>query len=344
MQVSDFDFELPPGQIADRPAEPRDSARLCVYRRDTGEVQHRVFRELGAFLQAGDLLVLNDTRVQPWRLLGRRATGGRVECLILQLDGDVGRGCLRPARKLRPGEPVELEGGALRLLPLRDLGAGRFEFRLQADGPLAEVLERCGRAPLPPYIQRPGDADPAADRARYQTVYARHAGAVAAPTAGLHFTPELLQRLQTAGVELAWVTLHVGEGTFAPLRVDAVEQHRMHAERYQLPVDTAAAVARTRRRGGRVVAVGTTSCRTLETCALPDRTVRAAAGSSDLFLYPGRPFQVVDALITNFHLPRSTLLMLVAAFVGREQILAVYRTAIQAGYRFYSFGDAMLLL
>jgi S-adenosylmethionine:tRNA ribosyltransferase-isomerase len=342
--VSDFDFELPPGLIADRPAEPRDAARLLVCEQATGQVRHGTFRDLPAFLRPADLLVLNDTRVRPWRLWGRRATGGRVECLILELRADRGVGFLRPAARLRIGEVLAMEDGALELVPVRELGGGRFEVELRAEGPVEAVLERCGRAPLPPYIARDGREDPGADREQYQTVFARAPGAVAAPTAGLHFTGALLAEIAAQGVETAWVTLHVGEGTFAPVRVERVEDHRMHAEAYELPAATSAAVARARQRGGRVIAVGTTSCRTLETCATGARLVCAGTGSSDLFLYPGREFQVVDGLITNFHLPRSTLLMLVAAFVGRERILTVYREAVARGYRFYSYGDAMLIV
>ena len=344
VRVTDFDFELPSGSIADRPAEPRDAARLLVHDRDSRATQHAVFAELSCHLRPGDLLVLNDTQVRPWRLLGRRPGGGRFECLILRLSGNLGEGFVKPAKKLRPGVAVPLEDGAIELVPRRALGGGRWEFELRAQGDLAAAVEACGRAPLPPYIPRDGSEDRRRDRERYQTVYAAVPGAVAAPTAGLHFTAAVLQSLAAIGVETARVTLHVGEGTFAPLRVDVVEQHRMHAEDYELPDATAAAVARTRARGGRVVAVGTTSCRTLETCAAPDRLVTAQRGSSELFMYPGRQFQVVDALLTNFHLPQSTLLMLVCAFAGHQETLALYRDAIARGYRFYSFGDAMLLL
>jgi S-adenosylmethionine:tRNA ribosyltransferase-isomerase len=344
VRVADFDYELPEGAIARQPAEPRDSARLLVYDRAARSAQHRVFRELPALLRRGDLLVLNDTRVRPWRLCGRRRSGGRVECLLLQLHGRRGEGFVKPSARLAPGEEVAMEGGAVQLRLLAHTGGGRWTFEVLCDGEPEAVLERCGRAPLPPYIARDGSEDPAVDRARYQTVFARAPGAVAAPTAGLHFTPELLLALAAAGVATATVTLHVGEGTFAPVRAAEVEEHRMHAERYELPAAAAAAVAAARARGGRVVAVGTTSCRVLETCALQGRTVRAGAGESTLFLHPGASFGVVDALITNFHLPQSTLLMLVAAFAGRDEVLRLYRDALLRGYRFYSFGDAMLLV
>jgi S-adenosylmethionine:tRNA ribosyltransferase-isomerase len=324
--------------------EPRDRARLLVHDRRSGRVAHRTVAELPQFLRAGDLLVLNDTRVRPWRLRGRRATGGAVECLLLQLDGTRGQAFVKPSKKLRAGDRLGMEDAAIELLLVEALGGGRWRVELTArEGDVMAALEQVGRAPLPPYIARDGHEDRAADRERYQTVFARVPGAVAAPTAGLHFTPALLLRIQEIGVQIAYVTLHVGEGTFAPLRTEVVEQHRMHAEAYELPPATAAAVAATRARGGRVVAVGTTSCRVLETCARDDRTVTAGAGASSLFLFPGRPLRVVDALLTNFHLPQSTLLMLVAAFAGREEILTVYRDAVERGYRFFSFGDAMLI-
>lgn len=345
MLVSDFDYSLPPERIATRPAEPRDAARLLVHDRATRLDEHRTIADLPQFLRAGDLLVLNDTRVRPWRLRGRRPTGGAVECLLLQFDGARGEAFVKPSKKLRAGDWLDMEGAAIDLLLVEPLGGGRWRVELTArSGDVAGVLERVGRAPLPPYIARDGREDVAADRERYQTVFARVPGAVAAPTAGLHFTPELLARIEALGVQIAYVTLHVGEGTFAPLRTEVVEQHHMHAEAYELPAATAAAVVATRAAGGRVVAVGTTSCRVLETCANEDRTVTAGAGASSLFLYPGRPVRVVDALLTNFHLPQSTLLMLVAAFAGREEVLAVYRDAVERGYRFFSFGDAMLLV
>ncbi len=345
VRVSDFHFELPPERIAERPVEPRDQARLLVHDRRTRGNRHALVADLPDLLRAGDLLVLNDTRVMPWRLRGQRATGGAVECLLVRLEGDAGEALVKPSKKLRAGDVVAMEGGALQLHLREAIGPGRWSVALAArDGSVQQSLERCGRAPLPPYIHRDGGEDVAADRERYQTVFARAPGAIAAPTAGLHFTPALLQALAAHGVETAWVTLHVGEGTFAPLRTDVVEQHRMHAERYELPAATAAAVAAAKSRGSRVVAVGTTSCRTLETCARADGTVAAGAGESSLFLYPGQPFRVVDALLTNFHLPQSTLLMLVAAFAGREEVLAVYREAVARGYRFFSFGDAMLIV
>ena len=324
MLVTDFDFELPPSAIAVQPAEPRDHARLFVHERASRRDEHAHVFDLPRFLRPGDLLVLNDTKVMPWRLRGRRATGGAVECLLVQVDVEAGEAFVKPSNKLRVGERVAMEGGAIELELREALGGGRWRVGLRAaTGTVAAALDRCGRAPLPPYIARDGAEDVQRDRERYQTVYARVPGAIAAPTAGLHFTPGLLQRIAAMGVQLAYVTLHVGEGTFAPMRSDVVEEHRMHSERYELPPATAAAIAATRARGGRVV---------------------AGVGASDLFLRPGSRFQVVDALFTNFHLPKSTLVMLVAAFAGREEVLARYRDAVVRGYRFYSFGDAMLLV
>jgi len=343
--VTDFDFELPPSAIAVQPAEPRDHARLFVHERASRRDEHAHVFDLPRFLRPGDLLVLNDTKVMPWRLRGRRATGGAVECLLVQVEGEAGEAFVKPSNKLRVGELVAMEGGAIELELREALGGGRWRVGLRAaTGTVAAALDRCGRAPLPPYIARDGAEDVQRDRERYQTVYARVPGAIAAPTAGLHFTPGLLQRIAAMGVQLAYVTLHVGEGTFAPMRSDVVEEHRMHSERYELPPATAAAIAATRARGGRVVAVGTTSCRTLETCADGKGGVVPGDGASDLFLRPGSRFQVVDALFTNFHLPKSTLVMLVAAFAGRDEVLARYRDAVARGYRFYSFGDAMLLV
>ncbi|MGC6489072.1 MAG: tRNA preQ1(34) S-adenosylmethionine ribosyltransferase-isomerase QueA [Planctomycetota bacterium] len=345
MRVSEFSFDLPPERIAARSVEPRDQARMLVHERASRRTQHRHVRDLPDLLNPGDLLVFNDTRVRPWRLRGRRPTGGGVECLLLSLSGDRAEAFVKPSKKLAEGDWLPMEGGEVEVELLASMGRGRWQLRLHARGGDVEAaLERCGRAPLPPYVARPAEEDVAGDRARYQTVFASRPGAVAAPTAGLHFTEDLLERLAARGVEQAFVTLHVGEGTFAPMRAEVVEEHRMHAETYELPEATADAVARARARGGRVVAVGTTSCRTLETCARADGAVAAQRGESDLFLYPGRPFRCVDALLTNFHLPESTLLMLVAAFAGTEETLALYRDAVAARYRFYSFGDAMLLL
>ncbi len=348
MRISDFDYELPEELIAQRPAGSREASRLLLLDRETGGVEHRTFSELPELLHPGDLLVLNDTRVLPARLLARKPTGGRVEVLLVERAGvdergSVWRCLLDTSRPPPPGTRLPVAEG----FEVEILGeAGAWEVRLlDAGGSPEERLEEVGRMPLPPYIRR-GDRDPLAplDRERYQTVYARRPGAVAAPTAGLHFSAGLLERLEGRGVHLAYLTLHVGLGTFLPVRVERVEDHRMHPEAYELPEATAEAVAAARRRSARVVAVGTTVVRALEACATGAGLVRPGAGRCDLFVYPGFRFRVVDALVTNFHLPRSTLLMLVSAFAGREKVLEAYREAIESRYRFYSYGDAMLLV
>lgn len=341
MDLSLFDYPLPPDRIAQEPAAERDGSRLLVLDRSTGARRHLAFREIGSVLRAPDLLVLNDTRVRPARLLGRRATGGRVEALLVRARPDgVHEALVRGAGRLRDGEELGFGDGSLRARV-----AGRDDGRvLLRFGPDLEAgLERFGRAPLPPYIRRAGTEDPAADRARYQTVYARSPGAVAAPTAGLHFTRALLDALASAGIASAPVTLHVGPGTFTPVQTERIEDHRMEAEEAWVPEETVAAVERARRGGGRVVAVGTTSLRALESAARGG-ALAPFRGLTDLFVHPGFAFRAVDALLTNFHLPRSTLLLLVAAFAGRERILDAYAEAVAMGYRFYSYGDAMLLV
>jgi S-adenosylmethionine:tRNA ribosyltransferase-isomerase len=354
VKVSEFEYELPSERIAQRPASPRDSARLLVHRIAQDATQHLCVRDLSGVLAPGDLLVVNDTRVRAARLLGRRASGGAVELtLVERVAGPRWRALARPGGRLRAGEVLELEGGAFRaaLIERARTAAGDLapEWLLELevrDGPEIETaLELWGRMPLPPYVRRErADERALSDRADYQTVFARAVGAVAAPTAGLHFTPALLGELAARGVERAAVTLHVGEGTFKPVVADDTREHSMHAETYELSEAAAGAWRRCRARGGRVVAVGTTSVRTLESCVAEDGEVRAGSGSTRLFLVPGAHFRAVDALLTNFHLPRSTLLMLVAAFAGRERVLRLYREAIELGYRFYSYGDAMLLL
>jgi len=347
MKLSDFDYELPPERIASRPAERREDARLLVHDVARDATQHTTVAELERFLAPGDLLVVNDTRVLPARVRARRGSGGAVELLFLEPAGPperVWRALARPARRLKPGEELALERSAVRArLVARAEDGWLVELRDPQDpgAPVEALLERVGHVPLPPYIEREDDEQ---DRERYQTVFAAVPGAVAAPTAGLHFTPELLARLEARGVRRAAVTLHVGAGTFLPVQSDDPRAHPMHAERYVLPPATARAVLATRAAGGRVVAVGTTSARVLETCADRAGGLRAGADETRLFLLPGAPFRVVDALLTNFHLPRSTLLMLVSAFAGRERVLRLYREAVERGYRFYSYGDAMLLL
>jgi len=341
--VSDYDYDLPKEMIAQRPSERRDGSRLLVLDRARGRVTHTRFREVGRFLSAGDLLVLNDTRVIPARLVGRRTTTGRVEMLLVR---DLGKGrweaMVRCHGKPRPGEFISFEHGRLTVRLLRPRPWGYWEVAMPHGVDLLALLEEVGRTPLPPYVHRGGREMEAFDRKRYQTVYARRPGAVAAPTAGLHFTDDLMDELERAGVRRAFVTLHVGPGTFRPIRTADVRRHRMESEFYRLPADTARAVRETRRNGHRVVAVGTTTCRVLESVAAGGE-ITEASGWTDLFICPPYRFRAVDALITNFHLPRSTLLVLVAAFAGVEPIMGAYEEARRLGYRFYSYGDAMLI-
>ena len=338
LKLSDFHFDLPPELIAQQPLAQRSASRLLRLDRHSGAVADAAFGDLPGLLSPGDLLVFNNTRVIPARLFGRKESGGRVEVMLERLLDD--RECLaqlRVSKPLRPGGRIVLEDGSRLEVVGRD---GAF-FRLRSTGPgLAGLLERFGHMPLPPYITR---ADTAADRERYQTVYARHPGAVAAPTAGLHFDESVLAALDAGGVERAEVTLHVGAGTFQPVRCENIEEHRMHAEYLEVSAAVCAAVARARARGGRVIAVGTTAVRSLETAAA-DGELKPFRGDSRIFIYPGYEFRVIDGLVTNFHLPESTLLMLVAALAGREAVLAAYRHAVRARYRFFSYGDAMLVL
>ena len=349
MRLDQFQYELPDGAIAQEPAEPRDAARLLVHEIGVDRTAHRTVADLRQLLTPHDLLVVNDTRVRPVRLFGRRATGGRVELLLLGPEGSSGRwrAMVRPARKLAPGEVLEFEGG-LGLRAVAREGGGAI-WSLELVDPTVDLdatLEAVGRMPLPPYIRRDpqGDARDDLDRHRYQTVYASHPGAVAAPTAGLHFTEELLADLKALGVRRAAVTLHVGLGTFSPVQVDEVEEHEMHAEAYDVPAATVAAIAACRAAGGRVLAVGTTAVRALESSVDAEGMLVAGAGETRLFLKPGDELRVVDGLLTNFHLPGSTLLLLVSALAGRERVLRLYAEALERGYRFYSYGDAMLLL
>ena len=340
--LAEYDYDLPPAAIAQEPAAPRDHSRLLILHRGDGRREHARFRDLGRYLCAGDLLVVNDTRVIPARLRGRRMTsGGRVELLLVrELEEDHWEALVRLSGRARAGLRIDLSAGYVaELVAPRE--PPHWEIAVRGPRPLREQLDSLGRVPLPPYIRR---ADGPQDRDWYQTVFAQHPGAVAAPTAGLHFTPELLERLQCGGIGLAPLTLHVGPGTFRPVGEEELRQGRLHAERFVLPAATAGAIDAARRRGGRVIAVGTTCARVLESCAQGDRRVRSAAGETDLFIRPPYAPRVADALVTNFHLPRTSLLLLVAAFAGREQVLAAYRDALVRGYRFYSYGDAMLIL
>ncbi|MCY3933945.1 MAG: tRNA preQ1(34) S-adenosylmethionine ribosyltransferase-isomerase QueA [Acidobacteria bacterium] len=333
LRTSDFDYHLPQEAIAQHPGE-RGESRLLVLGRTTGE---RRFDELPDLLDPGDLLVVNDTRVIPARLRARRPTGGAVEILLVERDGPASWWCmLRPGRRMVPGATIEVERGPAARVEERADG----RFRLAFEHPIEPLLEEIGEPPLPPYIVRPVEPR---DRERYQTVYAARPGAVAAPTAGLHFTPALLAALERRGVRRASLTLHVGPGTFRPVKTENPEAHVTDLERFEIPEATAEAVAATRRSGRRVVAVGTTVVRSLETAASEDGLVAAGAGRTGLYIRPGYRFRVIDRLITNFHLPRSTLLMLVCAFAGRNRVLDAYRQAVGSGFRFYSYGDAMLV-
>jgi S-adenosylmethionine:tRNA ribosyltransferase-isomerase len=346
--VDGYSYELPPDRIAQHPAEARDAARLLVVPRAGGPPDHRTFRDLPSLLTPGDLLVVNDVRVAPARLFGRKSTGGRVEVLILEPLGDGGRFALvRGSARVRPGTRLRLisrtrpEEGPTLIIGAVD-GAGR-RVHLEDDLDFSEVLDAWGEMPLPPYIDRT-DAPHADDRSRYQTVYADRAAAAAAPTAGLHFTRSLLEALRECGIELARITLEVGAGTFRPVRSARLSDHPIHEERYVVPTSTAIAVQAAEARGSRIVAVGTTSCRSLESWHRLGRPLDGAARTTRLFLRPGDPPQLPVALITNFHLPRSTLIALVASFLGRSRTLDLYRCALDSGYRFYSYGDASLIL
>ena len=341
LRLADYDFALPPELVAQEPLAERDAARLLVLDRAQDALSHRSVRELPELLRAGDLLVRNATRVEPARLRGRKASGGAAEALLLGPGERAGewRALVR-ARALRVGSKLRFARGELALeAEVAALGGDGSALLVFAPDASPHAL---GEAPLPPYIRRPEPR--AEDAERYQTVFARVPGAVAAPTAGLHLTHALLAALERAGVASAEVVLHVGPGTFRPLREADLAAGRLHAERFELPPETAAAVSAARRRGGRVVALGTTSARVLESCAREDGSVAAAQGETELFLRPGHPFRAVDALLTNFHLPRSSLLLLAAAFAGRERVLGAYASAIAARYRFYSYGDAMLVI
>ncbi len=339
MKKSDFDFYLPEELIAQTPLEKRDSSRLLVLDKNTGEMAHRHFYELPEFLNENDCLVLNNSRVLPARLIGTRESGGAVELVLLR---DLGEGCWeclsRPGRKTKPGTRLIFGGGELTAEVQSVVEGGNRIVHFEYEGIFLEVLERLGKMPLPPYIKEELN-----DPERYQTVYSRELGSAAAPTAGLHFTQELLDKIAAKGVKICYVTLHVGLGTFRPVKEDEIEAHEMHSEFCIVPEETANIINETKRNGGRVVAVGTTSCRTLESFAAEDGTIAPSSGWTDIFIYPGYKFKCIDALVTNFHLPESTLIMLVSALAGREHILNAYKTAVEQRYRFFSFGDAMFI-
>jgi len=336
MRVSDFHFDLPESLIARYPLPERRASRLLVLDGESGALAHRRFTDLLDHLRPGDLMVFNDTRVIPARLFGQKASGGRLEILVERvLDEHRVLAHVRSSKSPKPGSEILVEGGGRAEMLARHDAL----FELRFDEPVLALLDRVGHMPLPPYIER---ADDDADRERYQTVYAQRAGAVAAPTAGLHFDEALLESIRDKGVETAFVTLHVGAGTFQPVRVERIEDHHMHREWLEVGQDVVDAVAACRARGGRVIAVGTTSVRSLESAA-SDGQLKAFSGDTDIFIYPGRPFHVVDALVTNFHLPESTLLMLVSAFAGYPETMAAYAAAVENGYRFFSYGDAMYI-
>ncbi len=339
MKTSDFDFQLPEELIAQTPLAQRDSSRLLILDKRMGTVKHRHFYDLPQFLHPGDCLVLNDSRVLPARLIGHRPTGGTCEVLLLVDRGEDRWECLvRPGRKLKPGAQVIFGDGQLTATVEAELNDGKRTIRFHYQGIFLEILEQLGKMPLPPYIKAE-----LSDQERYQTVYSKVAGSAAAPTAGLHFTPELLERIRAAGIKTCCVTLHVGLGTFRPVKAEDIQNHEMHSEFCIITRETADIINETKRSGGRVICVGTTSCRTIESFAAEDGTISECSGWTNIFIYPGYKFKVLDALITNFHLPQSTLIMLVSALAGREHILEAYEEAVREKYRFFSFGDAMFI-
>ena len=339
MKTSDFNYDLPQELIAQTPLDRRDGSRLMTLDKTTGEIGHHHFYDLPQFLRPGDCLVLNNSRVLPARLIGHRPTGGAVEILLLvDKGGDVWECLVRPGKKLREGARVTFGEGQLQAEVQEVLPDGNRLVHFEYKGIFLEVLEELGRMPLPHYIKAE-----LKDQERYQTVYSKVVGSAAAPTAGLHFTPELLEQIETMGVKLCYVTLHVGLGTFRPVKEDEITEHEMHSEYCVIPRETADIINETKKNGGRVICVGTTSCRTLESWAAEDGTMTATGGWTNIFIYPGYRFKVMDALVTNFHLPESTLIMLVSALAGREHVLNAYNEAVREKYRFFSFGDAMFI-
>ena len=340
MKKSDFAFDLPEELIAQTPIEKRDASRLMHLDPKTGEMEHKHFYELTEFLRPGDCLVLNNSRVLPARLFGARMTGGAVEVVLLKDKGDGVWECLtRPGRKTHTGTQLQFGDGELKAQVVGEVEGGNRLIKFEYEGIFLEVLERLGKMPLPPYIHEELE-----DSERYQTVYSKEVGSAAAPTAGLHFTDELLDKIRAMGVETVFVTLHVGLGTFRPVKAENIEDHEMHAEYCVISAEAAETINRTKANGGRVIAVGTTSCRTLESRANPDGTMDEYSGWTNIFIYPGYEFKCIDGLVTNFHLPESTLIMLVSALAGRENVLGAYAQAVKERYRFFSFGDAMVII
>lgn len=341
LNIEEFDYDLPEELIAQTPLKDRDTSRLLVLNKENGELEHRHFKDIIEYINAGDTLVLNDTKVMPARLFGvKQETKAKVEMLMLtQIEGDDWEVLLKPAKRIKVGQKLSFGEGKIEALCIKELDQGGRIMRLSYDGILQERLDELGEMPLPPYIKERLE-----DQDRYQTVYAKATGSAAAPTAGLHFTDELLDELKAKGVQLAFITLHVGLGTFRPVSVDNIDDHEMHSEYYQMTQETADLLNQTKENGKRIISVGTTSTRTLETIRRDYDKFEAASGWTDIFIYPGFEFKAIDGLITNFHLPKSTLVMLVSAFSSRQYILNAYRTAVEMKYRFFSFGDAMLII
>ena len=341
MKTSDFYYDLPEELIAQDPLEDRTASRLLVLDRKTGAVKHKIFSDVIDYLNKGDCLVINNTRVIPARLIGEKeGTGGKVEVLLLKRRAnDVWETLVKPGKKLKPGAKITFGDGRLRAEVLEVVEEGNRLVKFYYEGIFEEILDSLGEMPLPPYITHKLE-----DKEMYQTVYAKFDGSAAAPTAGLHFTKELLNKIEEKGIKIASITLHVGLGTFRPVKVDDVNNHHMHTEWYEVNAEAADIINETKRNGGRVICVGTTSCRTIESVADEKGYMKAKTGETDIFIYPGYKFKVMDGLITNFHLPESTLVMLVSAFAGKENVLAVYETAVKERYRFFSFGDAMILI
>lgn len=340
MDLKDFNYDLPEELIAQDPLEDRSSSRLMVLHKDTGSIEHKIFRDIIDYLNPGDCLVINDTKVIPARLMGiKEDTGATIEVLLLKRNADDVWECLvKPGKKARTGARIVFGEGLLVGEIVDVIEDGNRMIKFHYEGIFEEILDKLGQMPLPPYITHKLQ-----DKNRYQTVYARNEGSAAAPTAGLHFTKELLEKIKEKGVNVVSITLHVGLGTFRPVKVDKIEEHRMHTETFNISKEAADTINRTRAAGGRVIAVGTTSCRTLESAAADDGTIPARSGDTDIFIYPGYKFKAIDCLITNFHLPESTLIMLVSALAGRDNIMNAYETAVKERYRFFSFGDAMFI-
>ena len=339
MNVSDFYYDLPEELIAQTPLEKRDESRLMVLNRKDQSIEHKQFKDIIDYLEPGDCLVRNNTKVIPARLYGKKATGAKIEFLLLnQIEGDIWESIVRPGHKLKPGTEVEFGDGILKATVLDIMPGGTRKVEFKYEGIFNEILDKIGLMPLPPYIH-----ESLKDKDRYQTVYARYEGSAAAPTAGLHFTPELFEKLKQKGVEVANVTLHVGIGTFRPVKVENVEEHHMHSEHYYIKQEDVDKINNAKKNGKRVIAIGTTSCRVLETIADEKGMVKPTEGDTQIFIYPGYKFKCLDGLITNFHLPESTLIMLVSALAGKEYIMKAYNEAVKERYRFFSFGDAMFI-